>query len=169
MRGLLLAPLLAPLLILVPLPIPRKYFHQGGPEATGISFEHGSWLSGSSASGLRGKDIRSHAPPEEGTGSTEVQTACLGHRQPRAEDPTCSSQGRPSIHPAFCTLSNASYFCVLPHLCWIFSISLHIPFPTSSPSCFLPRGSIFMDIFLAFWIQPMRGASRISTKGVTSR
>lgn len=78
-------PQMVPFLILVFLPLPGKYFYQGGPEATGISFEH-ERLSGNSAFGPVVRTSAPVPPCEEGTGSMEVQTAFPGPWQPA--DPT---------------------------------------------------------------------------------
>lgn len=139
--GVPLATKLAPLLMLVPLPLPGRYSHQGGQEAAATSFEHGPSLLGSSAAGLQGKDLTSRCPSEEGTGRVGVPTASPRHWPPHARNLPCRCHGRLSIHLTFCIFASAS------HLCWIFSIlsTHHFPALLHPASC--PE-----DISLAFWL-----------------
>lgn len=146
MSGLVLTTELASLIILTSFPLPRKYFHQGGQKAAGISSEHGWLLSGSSTHGPRGED-RSTCRRAGGR-----HWEC-GHPhvwKPHAQNPRCKSHGRLSIYVAFQPLLCLSLFiasspCVLDGL--HFSVYL---FPHSFPSCSPLRSLMFMDISLAF-------------------
>lgn len=135
MRGLLLAPQLAPLLILVPLPLPRKYFHQGGPEATGIasalSMGHGCQEAQHLVSVVRTSPLMPHLRKALGVRRSKQppsDTGSLVHRVPPAAPREDRAFAQPSapflmllisvffpICAGYSPFLSTSHFPTLPH------------------------------------------------------